>query len=320
MSSTVTFPTGPLSPYVTPEILTTAPTGISWSTIPPGTGTTPAQRYAEQSNLCARATAQADSYCNQTLRATLNTEVFRGPNFRSVVLNGSKNGRVVLQRWPVLSVTNVQVAPDAIFPRQWTVLPAGYYEPEFPPIGIYGSSAPAGDAEGGQAIILAPGYLNWSLGRQGWIIQVTYYNGWPHCGLTAAATAGDSVIVVDDCTGWALETPFSDVTGAVGTVYDSGQQEAVTATATSATSGPGTITLAAPLTFSHAAGTVVSTLPQSVMWAVVLFATSMALTRGATATTVQSIPGGSSSTGGSSKPSTITEQAQSLLAPFRRVV
>ena len=316
----MTTPTGPLSPYVTPDVLVSAPTGISWSTIPSGSGVTPAQRYAEQSNLCARATAQADSYCNQVLRATLDTEVFRGPDFRVTIQVGSRNGRVVLQRGPVLGVVGVQVAAANQFPHQWTTVPAGYYEPEYPPIGIFGSSAPSSAGEGGQAILISPGYVNWANGRNGVIIRVQYYNGFPHCGLVTAAAIGDTQLHVDDCTGWAITTPFSDVTGAVGTVLDSGMQEMVQVTASTVTAGPGTLTLASPLVFSHTPGTIVTTLPQSVTWAVTLMASGMALTRGATSTTVQTIPGGSSTSGGSSKPATLVGQAQELMNPFRRVI
>jgi hypothetical protein len=315
----MTTPTGPLSPYVTPEVLTSAPTGISWSTIPSGSGITPAMRYAEQSNLCARATSQSDSYCNQVLRATLDTEVFRGPDYRVTVQNGSRNGRIVLQRGPVLDVVSIQVAAANQFPHQWVTIPNGYFEPEYPPIGIYGSSAPSSAGEGGQSIIIAPGYVNWANGRQGVIIQVQYYNGFPHCGLTVPVSAGATSLQVDDCTGWAITTPFSNVTGAAGTILDSGQQELVQVTGSSVIAGPGMLTLATPLAFSHVAGVIVTTLPQSVTWANVLFASSMALTRGATSTTVQGIPGGSSD-GGGAKVATLTQQAQSLLAPFRRVI
>jgi hypothetical protein len=316
----VTTPTGPLSPYVTPEVLTAAPTGISWSTIPPGRNVTEAQHYAEQSNICARATAMCDTYCNQVLRATLDTEVFRGPNFRVTVLTGSRNGRVILQRWPILGIESVQVAPDSVFPRQWLTVPDGYYEPEYPPIGLYGSVAPSAAGEGGQSIIIAPGYINWALGRDGWVIQVQYYNGWPHCGLTANAAVGVSTLSVDDCTGWGLTASFSGVTGATGTIYDAGSQETVQVTATSTTSGPGMLTLASPLMFAHDAGTVVSTLPQSVSWAAIQLAASIALTRGATATTVQTIPGGSGSTTGSKAPGDMMAAAQALLMPFKRVI
>ena len=316
-------PTGPLSPYVTPDVLIAAPTGISWSTIPPGTGVTPAQRYAEQSNLCARATAETDSFCNQPLRATLDTEVFRGPDRRVTIQVGSRNGRVILQRGPVLDVVNVQVAAANQFPHQWVTVPSGYYEPEYPPIGVYGSSAPSAGGEGGQAILISPGYVNWRNGRNGVIIRVQYYNGFPHCGLTSAAAVGDTTLNVDDCTAWATTTPFSGITGATGTVYDSGQQELVQITASSTIAGPGTLTLTTPLVFPHVKGTVVSTLPQSVMWANILLASGMAMTRGATSTTVQTIPGatgGAGVGGASSQPSIKMQQAQVLLAPFRRVI
>lgn len=313
----MTTPTGPLSPYVTPEMLTSAPTGISWSTIPPGSGVTPAMRFAEQANLCARATAEADEYCNQLLRATLDTEILRGPGYRLTV-RGSGVARLMLSRWPITGIVSVQVAADAVFPRQWTTVPSGFYEPEVPTIGIYGSSAPAGDAQGGQAIILAPGYVSWALGRGGFITQTQYYNGWPHCGLTANASVGDRAITVDDCTAWGITTPFSGVTGAVGTFFDTGQQEISKITGTSAVTGPGTLTLAAPLQFAHAAGTLFSTLPQSVMWGVILLATSLALTRGATSTTVQTIPGGSG--GGGGKSADLIKQAQAILTPFKRII
>ena len=316
----MTFPIGPLSPYVTPDILVNAPTGISWSTIPPGRDVTPAQRYAEQSNICQRATGMVDSYCNQVLRATFDTEVFRGPNFRVTVMSGSRNGRIILQRWPVLGVSSIQIAPDAVFPRQWTTIPAGHYEVEYPPIGVYGTSAPSAAGEGGQSIIVESGWINWRLGRTGWVIQVQYYNGWPHCGLTASVAAGSTTIAVDDCTGWALASAFSGVTGAVGTFYDSGQQETAQVTASSATSGPGTLTLAAPLAFSHVKGVLFSTLPQSVMWAVTMYGAAIALTRGSTSTTVQSIPGGGASSGGVKSPDGMMGSAQQLLKPFQRVI
>ena len=50
---------GPVSPYVTPQMLISAPTGISWNTIPPGANVSPIQRLAEQANICGRATSEA---------------------------------------------------------------------------------------------------------------------------------------------------------------------------------------------------------------------------------------------------------------------
>jgi hypothetical protein len=309
------LPTG-LTPYCTPALLTQAPTGISWSTIPPG-NSTPAQQLAEQSNICMRSTAQADTYTNQVLRATLDTEVFRGPDYRMTIQQNG-NARIILQRWPVLTVVSVQVAAANVWPHRWTTVPPGMYEPEYAVPGLYGSVAPSAAGEGGQAIIIARSYLSWAFGRLGYIAQVQYINGWPHAGIRSAAEAGATMLQVDDCTGWGITAPFTGVTGATGTVYDSGSQEAVQVTAASAAAGPGVLTLASPLLFPHASGVFVSTLPQSVVWACILFGTAQALTRGATSTTIHAIPGGAGS--GGKGPADLTGEAELLLHPFRRTI
>ena len=317
---TVPLPVGPLTPYVTPKILTQAPTGISWSTIPPGRDVTYEMRLAEQSNICQRATAMVDSYCNQVLRATVDSEQLPGPDFRMTIQTGVGTTRVVMQRWPILEILSVQVASNAVFPRQWTSLQQGYWDIEVPVVGLYGTSAPSSAGEGGQAIILPPGTVTWSLGRNGYLVRIDYVNGWPHTGLTTNAVAGDMTLSVDDCTGWSITGENTGYVGATGTIYDSGSQEVIQVTATSAVSGPGTLTLAIPITFNHDAGTMVSTLPQSIMWAAILYSSSIALTRGATATTIQTIPGGGGSTSGPKVPGDLAGEAELLLNPFRRVL
>lgn len=318
---TTPLPVGPLSPYVTPELLTQAPTGISWSTIPPGRDVTYEMRLAEQSNICQRATAMIDAYCNQVLRATVDVEQQPGPNYRMTIQTGVATTRIVMQRWPILQIINVEVAANAIFPRQWTSLQSGMWDIEVPVVGLYGTSAPSSAGEGGQAIILPPGTVTWNLGRNGYLVRTTYINGWPHTGLTANVTAGSQSISVDDCTGWGITGENTGFVGATGTIYDAGSQEVIQVTSTSTVSGPGTLTLAVPLTFNHDAGTMVTTLPASVTWAAILFCSSIALTRGATATTIQTIPGGGGSAGtGSKQPGDLAGEAELLLNPFRRTI
>lgn len=306
--------TGPLTPYITPQILTAAPTGVSWSTIP-GRNATPDEQLAEQLNICARATSMVDTACNQVLRATVDTETLTGPDFRVTIQRQTGNARLILSRWPVLQVLGGRWALNQP-PYQWQDLPADQWAVEVPVIGLYGTSAPSDAGEGGQSVLLAPGHVSWANGRHGCAIQVTYVNGWPHTSLTAAAQAGATTIEVDDCTGWAPATPGGQ--GATGVVHDGANQEAVTVTSASAVSGPGTLTLAQPLTASHAAGVVVTTLPEQIMWAAVLFATAQALTRGATATTVQQVPGSAVRAGG--EPDALIAQATALCAPFRRTI
>ena len=291
------------------------PTGVSFASIPPGRTVTGAQKLAAVNSIAAEGTAECDSYCNQPLRCTLTTETFRGPgDFRTELQTGSGLCRVILQRLPVLAITNVQVAPNAVFPRQWTTVPSGYYEPEYPALGLYDSIAPSAGGQGGQAILIAPGYVNWCLGRHGFVIQVTYYHGWPHCSLTAAASSGDTSISVDDCTGWGITTLAA--AGAAGVLYDSGQQEALKCGSTSVTSGPGTLTLASPLAYAHDAGLMVSSFPQDIIWGAALFASAAALTRGATSTTIQEAPG----RGGGMSTASLAGEAELKLHAYRRTV
>ena len=309
------YPAGQ-TPYCTPAELVSAPTGLSWSTIPPYKGTTPAQQLAEQVNILGRATAQCDTYVNQVLRATLDTEQISGPDFRVTVMTGVGNGRVILSRWPIMSIVSIQVAPNGVFPRQWTTLPAGSYDVEHPIIGVYGSVAPSDSADGGQSIVISPGYVNWCGGRNGVLLRITYVNGWPHTSLTSDVAVGATSLPVDDCTGWAVTGEFGN-TGAAGTVYDSGQQETVQVSAATATSGPGNLTVPAT-TFGHKAGTMITALPQSVIWATILFASAQALTRGSTSTTVHNIPGTGSS--GEKNAADLVADGKLLLHGLRRTI
>jgi hypothetical protein len=275
--------------------------------------------------MCGRATSRVDSYANQTLRATLDTELCHGPDYRVTLGPGAGgmgplggNVRVILSRWPVLEVIEVQVCANGTWPRTWTTLPAGTAEPWMPPIGVYGSSAPAGDLSGSQTILIAPGYITWALGRNGYAIMVRYINGWPHAALSAFVSAGSMTLPLDDCTGWALENYFGTYTGATGSIKDSGQQEAIHVTTSSVTAGPGIVTLTSPTVYPHQAGTVVSTLPRSVEQACIYFATAEALTRGATSTTIHAVGGAPQSSGQGAQ--ALIEEGELLIHGYRRTV
>lgn len=309
------------TPYIVPGMLTTAPTGIAWNIIPFPKATTTAQ-YAEQLNICWRASGIIDNYCNQVLRATIDTEYLSGPNFRVTVQTGAGTGRVILQRSPVLEVLAVSVSANATMPRQWTTLAANTFDVEVPIVGVYGSIAPSAAGEGGQSILIAPGAVNWALGRNGWRFAVSYINGWPHTSLTASALPGVTTISVDDVTAFA---------GAAAFVYDGAQSETVTVTSVAATTpltlpvsglqvpaGPGTLTLSAPLTSPHDGGVVVSSMPQDIIWATVLAATTQALESGIDAITIQNVPG--TQTVGGHGVTELTQQYEVIMGPYRRVI
>lgn len=320
-----------LVPYVTPTTLQNAPTGIDFSTIPATPSFDPAANAAELWNLCQRATAMADQYANQTLRATIDTEVLHGPDYRVVTgpaAGGAfptpywgaagSNTRCIMARWPVLEVTQVMVSANAVWPRSWTTLPAGFAEPEYPPFGLYNSIAPASDANGSQAILIAPGYVTRNLGRNGYILQITYVNGWPHTEITGNVAAGVSVVPVNDTTGWAIANYQATVTGATGVIKDAGRQESVHVASASTTSGPGTLTLSSPLVYNHGPGTLLTTLPAAIEQAAILFCCAQALVRGATSTTIHSVGGHSASS--DQDISTLNAEAELLLHPYRRTI
>lgn len=320
------------TPYVTPDqIYNTSgtsqwPIGAQFGTLPDvSTGApTSAQTQAVLSMICASATAEAESILGQPVRSTISTEYLEGPHFRVTVQWHSKNVRIITSRWPVIAVAGVSVSPNSVWPRSWTALPAQYFEPEFPPQGLYGTNT-AIPGEGAQSIIGAPGYVTWALGRQGFRVMVSYWAGWPHTSLTADVSAGASSIDVDDVTGWAV-TALSGSTTA-GIVYDAigGGQESVTVTAATAAnpltlpdgtvvqSGPGTLTLASALAYPHAAGIMVSSLPADAIWATALLCGAHALKRGATATTIQTIAGRQVS-----GERGLRETAKTLLSALRR--
>lgn len=259
----------------------------------------------------------ADQAAKQPLRATVDTVLLYGPGVRVGVPRDGKPVTLILKRWPVLSVVSVQVSRNTV-PPAWSSVPSTDVSVKNPVSGLYNSVAPLAAGEGGQAIRLAPKWVDWCWGHNGYVIETAYVNGWPHCGLTAAASAGTSTVQVDDCTGWAITSAVGGVTGATGIIYDSGAQEVVHVTAASATAGPGTLTLASPLTYPHEPGVLLSTMPENTGWANIMFAIGQALSRGATATTIHQIPGGPG--GKSPGPDDWYKCARAMLCDYARII
>jgi hypothetical protein len=300
------------APYIVPEILTNAATGISWDTLP-SRNSTPAQKYAEQWNICRRATAMIDVEVNQRLRATISTETLLAPDFRVTIVAATQTAYILLARQPILEVTAGQVAFNSP-PLQYVTIPANQFVVNQPAPGVGGSFSTGDAGESGQSVTLAPGWVSWWGGRKSQFLQVTYVSGYPHATLTADAAAGATMLTIDDTTGWAPVTTGNP--GAQGIIYDAGNEETVNCTTTSVASGPGTITLTAATTFEHAAGTVISSLPPQLMQAAILFGVSQALVRGATATGIESITAGQVH---GDSPEAFAAEAELLCKPYRRV-
>ena len=310
------------TPYIVPQMLINAPTGVSWNIIPKPKATTD-EVLAEVTNVCWRATSKVDTYCRQVLRSTADNEALNGPGIpRCNVDRDTGNGILVMKRWPVTDVLAIQISQARSFPRVWSPVPHGLWDIRHPLISS-GDSASATAPDGGWTIDVAPGYISWRpWGRGGQRVLVSYINGWPHTSLTVASLADAGTLTVDDVTGWA---------GASGFVYDGASTEQLSvlsvAAATplplpngagTAQAGPGTVTLTSPLTFPHAAGTVVSALPAVVVEATVYAAAVQALEGGIDAITIQSMPGDHSSSGVSAEG--LSTEYELLLEEFRRIV
>jgi hypothetical protein len=308
-------------------MITNAPTGISWSIIPFPKSTS-AQQFAEQTNICWRATQIVDGFTNQVFRSTIDNEQRSGPGeFRINVESDTGVVRWVLTRWPVTEILAIQTSPNAVFPRQWQNLPQGMWDIENPLIGVYNSYVSTGSgASGGQAIQIAPGFIGWSLGRQGYRVACSYVNGWPHAGLREDVVAGSTTMNVDDVTGMTNATVF---------VYDGASTERVHVNSVvaeanvtlpngggTAPAGPGNLTLSTPLKFNHSgsipATVTVSAIPTDVLWATILAATTQALDAGITSVSIQNLPG-SQTVGGHGIHDLITSY-EMILEPYKRVI
>jgi hypothetical protein len=308
------------TPYITPAMLTNAPTGVSWSIIPEPGASTQAQQ-AELTNICWRATSDVDTYCHQVLRATADTEYLNGPGQpRCNVDRATGLGVLQMRRWPVTDVLAIQTTLARSFPRVWSPVTAGQWDIRHPLI-YSGDSASATAPDGGWTIDVAQGVIDWCYGRGGQRIQVCYINGWPHTSLTAPANQGDSTLHVDDVTGWA---------GASGFAYDGASTEQLAATAVAASTpltlpngagtaqaGPGTITLSSPLAYAHEAGAVVSALPATAIEASILAAAVQALESGIDALTIQTVSGEHVTSGGSGD---LVTEYELKLDWFRRII
>ena len=305
---TTPLPLG-LAPYISPTTLITAPTGIDWSTMgsPPQTRH-PRENMAEIWNMCGaghrprRFVHEPDhSGRQQTWNCV------HGPDYRVTV--GPASGRFLA--YPVLGGHGAAQRADHLVPVADPPGDRGENLPErrlaaHVDVGARQAISSlksrrsestaqwrrAAAADGGQAILVGGGYINRCAGRNGWAIQVTYVNGWPHCSLSAARPRrGDNPPRerLHRVGGRATTTGRSRAPPAGSWTPGSGKP--VHVTAATATAGPGTLTLSSPLNYPHQAGTLVTTMPAQCRAACILFCTAEALTRGATSTTIHAVGG-----------------------------
>jgi hypothetical protein len=236
-----------------------------------------------------------------------------GPDYRLVVRRDG-TGRALLSRFPVLAITAAEWAVAASFPRQFNSLPAGQFDLDYVSPGNYGSNVYDAAGVGPAAIVIAPGYVDWRYGRNGYLVRIHYVNGWPHSSLSQNySTAGITSLAIDDCSGFAVNGPTTFQ------IFDGERTETAQATSASVTSGPGNLTLSAGTLWPHNIGVLTTSLPYTVQQAAIYFSVAFALVRGATAVVAPGLTGSIEHTAGGD-PHEYQVLGEVLLANFMRII
>ncbi|HEV7213828.1 MAG TPA: hypothetical protein VGP33_01790 [Chloroflexota bacterium] len=298
------------SQYLTVAELLTAPLGLSLRAAPASGATGPSgvtgqQTYEELTNVIRRASALADTYCQQVLAATSDSEEkWTGSGLAGVDANGYV--WVHTDYWPVLAVSSFQYGYPSAGGTTWTAVPPAELI-LFRERIVYPSRFP-------------------QRGQPPLRLQYTYQNGWPNTLLAAPVAAGADALPVADATGLAA--------GSKVTIFDEGNTEEVgVASAWAAVSGPASVALAAGCLFPHTPifrpatppaqpyDIAVSALPADAKQAVLLICKALLETRGANAL-VMGRTGGVSGSRQLALPAVekLPLEAQSVLDHYRRLL
>lgn len=283
------------SPYITAREFMAAPTGVDTNQLIPAGGSV--SNTQALTNIIARASAWADSLCNQKLAATLDTQAGLYLVRRGALV-------VPLDFSPIIAVSQIQTGWS---PSTLSVL-----------------TSTADVWIGGNTVTIpvnsvsaaALGYRLAGLTPDHMYATVQYVNGWADDTLSAPAAAGATSLSVASGLGF--------MPGQTLTLYGTNGGEAVTVSpsfAPTITPGAVTIPLVSAIAGSYLAGDTLTAMPQSIKQAVIALTCVLIKTRGSEALVMQSIRG---------NPSTTTKLeddanddfmvAADLLQPFKRVM
>lgn len=283
------------SPYITAREFLAAPTGVDTNQLIPAGG--PVSNTQALSNIISRASAWADSLCNQKLAATLDTQAGLYRVRRGALV-------VPLDFSPIIAVSQIQTgwSPSAL---------AALTDTTNVWIGANTVTIPVTSVSAAGL-----GYRLAGLVPDEMYATVQYVNGWADDTLSAAAAAGATSLSVVSGMGF--------MPGQTLTLYGTNGGEAVTVASSftpTITPGATTIPLASAITGSYVAGDTLTAMPQSIKQAVIALTCVLIKTRGSEALVMQSIRG---------NPSTTTKLeddanddfmvAADLLQPFKRVM
>jgi hypothetical protein len=282
-------------PYLTLNEFKNAPTAIDINNLV-FNSIDPDAQDAELTNVIARASSWVDTYCNQILGATTETEQQRSR------VKGDGTIRFHPNNSPIIAITDLWYGYDSYNLVQVTDPSICWLESQqvIFPYASFGSS------------MTSQGPLGFgfpSTPQQEVYLKYSYINGYPNTTIITA-TAGQSTLTVAHSSGIRIGDTLK--------IYDSLNTENVIVASTY-TFGSTTVPLTSALVYTHSAGVSISGLPPAIKEATILVTTQMLKVRGDNSmimnitTSAQVAPPGSTNIG------TDMAMAMDLLKPYRRI-
>lgn len=284
-------------PYLTTTEYRNAPTAIDIDNLV-FNSQDPEVQNNELANVIARASSWIDTFCNQILGATRETETQRSrispdgtikfhPRYSPII--------ALTDFWYGNPSTNLIQAQDcsvAWIENSQIIFPYANLSTTFTSQGPIQFGFPS---TSGQVVYL----------------KYTYINGFPNT-LIATAVQGASSLTVVDGTGITAGDQLK--------IYDGLYTENVTV-ANNYTFGSTTVPLTSPLLFAHDAGVSISALPPAIKEAAILVTTAMLKVRGDNSLTmaVGTLPSQATTPQVQASINDDMSMAQSLLMPYRRI-
>jgi len=282
------------TPYLTLAEYKNAPTAIDFDNLV-WNSQDPDVQDAELSNVIARASSWIDTYCNQVLAATTETENMRArisqdgtirvhPRYNPIIaLVGFSYGNPSTQMNPV--------DPSLAWIEDYQIIiPAGNLGFNYTYQGPLQFGLPA-----------TP--------RSEMFINLQYVAGYANTTIISATQGATSLTVAD---------PTGITAGLTLKIYDGFDSEFITVASTY-TFGSTTIPLTSALAYSHASGVSISALPPAIKEAAILVTTSMLKVRGDNSMVMSVASRAGEAVDGAQKIGTELKIAMDLLVPYRRI-
>jgi hypothetical protein len=282
-------------PYLTLEEYKAAPTAIDLDNLV-FDSQDPDVQDNELRNVIARASSWMDTYCNQVLGATIETEQQRSrySTDGSIRFHPRFSPIVALTDFNYGYPTNMASLGDcsiAWIEDQEIIIPNAQ-------LGTWTSQGP-----------LSFGAFNGGPGNQ-LFLNYTYIAGYTNTTVAVATTIGATSLTVANGTGI--------IAGQMLTLYDGMNTELITVASTY-TFGSTTVPVTRPLVNTHAIGSSLSALPPAIKQAAILVTTAMLKVRGDSSMTMMVTTQPTMATPGSDRFSDEMKIAADILDTYRRV-